>query len=150
MSTFIVVTFPDEASALQGIQTLKDLNADRSLVLYGAGLVSKGEKGRLSMRVVSEEELGVVAAGALIGGLAGLGVGLLAAAVMAAGGAVFGASAALTDRGTGKAILGEVSRHLRRETVALVADVNVDDRAVFESRMKALGGTVHNRKQPLD
>jgi uncharacterized membrane protein len=150
MSTFIVVTFPDEAGALQGMQSLKDLNSERSLVLYGAGIVTKNDKGNLSMHVVSDEALGVVAAGALIGGLAGLGVGLLAAAVLAAGGAVFGASAALTNQGAGKAIMEEVSRHLRSETVAVVADVNVDDMAVLESRMKALGGTVHNLTQPPD
>jgi len=95
MSEFMIVAFPDEVGAQRGMNSLKDLNAKGSLVLYGAGIVTKGEKGELSMRIAADAGLGVVVAGALIGGLAGLGVGVLAAAIMTAGGAVFGASAAL-------------------------------------------------------
>ncbi|MBS3649337.1 DUF1269 domain-containing protein [Pseudaminobacter sp. 19-2017] len=148
MSTFIVVVFPDEASAQRGIRALKDLNSDSSLVLHGAAIVTKNAKGKLSMHVASDDALGTVAAGTLVGGLAGLGVGLLAAAILAAGGAVFGASAALTNRSADRKIMEDVSRHLRTDASALVADVDADDMAGLESRMNALGGTVHIQDQP--
>jgi uncharacterized membrane protein len=147
MSKFLVVTFSDEARAQQGIQVLKSLSSDRSLVLHGAAVVTKDAEGKLSMHVASNDALGIVATGTLIGGLAGLGVGLLAAAVMAAGGAVFGASATLTNRGANKKLVEDVSRHLRTASAALVADVDVDDIALLGSRMKEFGGIVRRPKQ---
>lgn len=150
MSKFIIVAFPDEAGARQGLQALKDRNSDHSLVLHGAAIVTKDDRGHLSMDIASDEGLRVAAAGALIGGVAGLGVGLLAAAIMAAGGAVLGASAALTNLGAGKEIMKDVSRHLHTDSAALVADVDADDMTALERRMKALGGTVHHQKQTPD
>lgn len=142
MSTFVVVAFSDETGLRQGIQALKDLSSDGSLVLYAAATVTKDADGKLSMQVVSDDGLAVVAASALIGGLAGLGVGLLAAAIMAAGGAVAGASAAATNRGADKKIMDDVSRNLRTGSAALVIDVDVADMAAFDSRMKAVGGAI--------
>lgn len=148
MSKFIVVAFPDELGARQGLRVLKDLNSERSLVLHGAGIVTKDADGKLSMHVASDDGLGVAVPAALIGGLAGLGVGLLAAGIMAAGGAVFGASAALTNRGAGKKVMNDVSRHLHRASAALVADIDTDDKAGLESRMEEIGGSVRHHKLP--
>jgi uncharacterized membrane protein len=145
MSEFIVVSFPDEESARQGMQALADLKSDH-LVLHGAGIVIKDEKGTLSMQVVSDEGLRLVAAGALLGGLAGLGVGLLATAIMATGGAVSGVAAALTHRGAGERIMEDVARRLRAGSAALVADVEADDMAALASRMEAVGGTIRPLK----
>jgi hypothetical protein len=64
MSEFIVIAFPDEASARQGMQRLTDLRSDRRIVLHGAGLVTKDDNGNLSMQVLSDEGLTLVAAGA--------------------------------------------------------------------------------------
>jgi uncharacterized membrane protein len=143
MSRFVVVTFEDETGAREAIETLKALDAERRLVLHGAGTVVKDAAGALSMRIVSDAGSAAVATGALIGGLAGLGVGLLGAAIMAAGGAVFGASAGLTNRGAGKKVMEEVSRRLPNNSAAVVADVDLDDLAVLEDGMKPLKGHVH-------
>lgn len=72
-----------------------------------------------------------------------MGVGLLGAAIMAAGGAVFGASAGLTNRGAGKKVMEEVSRRLPKNAAAVVADIDLDDLAVLEEGMKPLKGHVH-------
>ena len=146
MSEFIVVAFPDEASARQGMQRLTDLRSDRRIVLHGAGLVTKDDNGNLSMQVLSDEGLTLVAAGALLGGLAGLGVGLLAAAIMAVGGAVSGVGAALTHRGAGERIMEDVARQLQAGSAALVADVEADDVAALEQLMDTLGGTIRHQR----
>lgn len=145
MSEFIVVAFSDEASARQGLKVLTDLKSDR-LKVHGAGIVTKDDKGKLSMEVVSDEGIRLVAVGALLGGLAGLSIGLLATAILAAGGAVSGIAAALTHRGAGEQIMKNVARQLQAATAALVADVETDDLAGLKSRLEALGGIVqqHN------
>lgn len=146
MTDFIIVIFPDEASARQGMQVLTDFASDRRVVLRGAGIVTKDDKGRLSMQVLSDEGLRLVAAGALLGGLAGLSVGLLAAAIMATGGAVSGLGAALTHRGAGERMMEDVARQLQPGSAALVGDVETDDVAALESRMEAVGGTIHHER----
>jgi uncharacterized membrane protein len=146
MTDFIIVTFPDEASARQGMQVLTDIASNDRFVLRGAGIVTKDDKGRLSMQVLSDNGLRLVAAGTLLGGLAGLSVGLLAAAIMATGGAVSGLGAALTHRGAGERMMEDVARQLQPGSAALVADVETDDVAPLESRMEAVGGTIRHER----
>lgn len=77
----------------------------------------------------------------MIGGLAGLAIGPLAAAVLATGGAVFGASAGLTNRG-GMAFAEKVTQDLPTPLAAVVAEVTTDGVAVLVARLEAVGGTV--------
>jgi len=144
MSDFIVVSFPDEATARQGMEGLTKLKSEH-FVVHGAGIVTKDDRGTLSMQILADDGLSLVGAGALLGGLAGSTVGLMAAAVMATGGAMSGLGAALTHRGAGKRLMENVGRRLKAGSAALVADVDASDKAAVKSRMEALGGAVANR-----
>ena len=93
MSSFVVAIFPDVASAHEGIRVLKELASEDVIQLYGAATVTKEESGKLTMRVMADDGPAIAAAGGLLGGLAGLAIGPLAAAIFAAGGAVSGAAA---------------------------------------------------------
>lgn len=148
MNQFITVGFPNEAAAERGLETLKELHSKGELVLHGAGIVSRDAKQELTMKVLVDRGWGVAATGAVIGGLAGLGVGLLAGAILAAGGAVWGASAALTNLGAGKKLMAEVSHHLPAGAAAVVADVDEFDISALEAAMKAIGGTLRRPAQP--
>lgn len=142
MIELVVISFPDEATAQRGLEALRELEAEDRLVLNGAGIVSRDSRQDLNMQVVVDRGLGVAATGALIGGLSGLSVGMLAGAILAAGGAVWGASAAITSRGAGKKLMTDVSRHLKPGAAALVADIDTRDMAAVNARMEALGGTL--------
>ncbi len=141
MNKSIVVSFPDEASARRGIEALTELKSEHFL-LHGAGIVIKDDSGKLAMQVVSDEGWRLIAAGVLLGGLAGLSVDLLAAAILAAGGAVSGAGAALTHRGAGERLMEKVARRLRAGSAAIVADVETGNVDFIITRMEALGGSV--------
>jgi len=142
MSTFIVALFSDTRSAGAGTKALKDLATDRVIRLHGSATVTKGDDGKLSMQVTADEGHRVTAAGVLIGGAAGLAIGPLAAAILAAGGAVFGASAALTNRASGKVFAEQVTQDLALGSVAVVAEVSTEDLTALISRLEAAGGTV--------
>lgn len=135
-------------SAAAGTKALIDLGSDKVIRLHGSATVTKGGDGKLSMQVTADEGHAVTATGVLIGGVAGLAIGPLAAAVLAAGGAVFGASAALTNRGAAKALAEQVSQDLALGSVAVVADVTSGHMNTLISSLEAAGGTVA-RQEPL-
>ena len=149
MSRFVVAIFPDLSSAQGGIDALKDLAADDVIQLNGAATVQKARDGKLTMNVIADDGLAVTAAGALIGGLAGLAIGPLAAAILAAGGAVFGASAGLTNRGAGMAFAKQVAHDLTLGVTAVVAEVTTEDMAVLIARLESAGGTVTRQETLL-
>ena len=97
MSKLVVVMFPDAAMIHEAIGALKKLRAERSIRLYASTVVARDASGKLSVQEVTKEGLGGTAVGALIGGLAGLPLGPLAVTIGAAGGALIGGSADLTQ-----------------------------------------------------
>lgn len=143
MNRFIVAVFPDAPSAQQGLLALKTLAAETVIQLHGAATATKEDNGKLSMHVAADDGPAVMATGAVIGGLAGLALGPLAAAVLATGGAVFGASAGLTNRGAGMAYAKRVSEKLAPGLVAVVADVTTEDPDTLEARLKSVGATLN-------
>lgn len=147
MSAFVVAVFSDTSMAKEGVLALQALASNATIRLHGAAIVSKNPDGKLSMTVLVDEGHAVTAAGALIGGLAGLAIGPLAAAILAAGGAVFGASAALTNRGAGKALAEKISGDLSRDNAAVVADVTTEDMRAIIAELEALGGTVMQQEE---
>ena len=100
MSSFIGVIFPDEAKAREGARVLKDLHLEGGITLHGLAVAAKDAEGKLSVRESAYEGPHGTAAGALIGGLAGLPGGPVAVAVGAAGGALIGLSADLVNGGS--------------------------------------------------
>jgi uncharacterized membrane protein len=142
MSRFVVAIFPDLGSALEGIRVLKDLASERAVELHGAATVMKGDRGKLTMQVMADDGPALTAVGALLGGLAGLAIGPLAAAVLAAGGAVSGAAAGLTHRGEGRAFAKKVARDLPFNSAAVVAELTAESLDILAVRLEALGGTV--------
>ena len=82
--------------------------------------------GKLSVQEVTKEGLGGTAVGALIGALAGLPLGPLAVTIGAAGGALIGGSADLTNEGADTEFAEKISRELAPGKAAVVAEVDDD------------------------
>src|SRR6516164_776331 len=88
MSEFIGIIFPTEAKANEGSRMLKDLHAEGSIALSGMVVVAKNATGSLSVKKSMDKRHLGTAAGALIGGLAGLPGGPIGVLFGAAGGAL--------------------------------------------------------------
>lgn len=141
MGEFVAAVFPDKASADAANMALKKLHA-RGMVIYGSAVVSKGPDGKVSVTDEIAEGSSATVGAALIGGLAGLAVGPIAAAIGAVSGALIGGSADLTDKGVGREIITRLAEELASGKDAIVADIAPDDLNAFEARLKKFGGTL--------
>jgi uncharacterized membrane protein len=144
MSRFVVVTFPDETKAHEGVHILKVLRAEGRITLHGLAVVARGSDGKLSVlgQRAYEGPHGAAVA-ALIGGLAGLPGGPVAVTLFAAGGALFGLSADLINRGAGREFVNKVLHDLSSLTKsAVIAEVSEDEGVALDARMETIGGTV--------
>ena len=141
MHRFGVAVFPDERTASNGSRALKEL-IELGTTVDASVVVVKHANGNISVLDRSGKESHATAIAAMIGGLAGLPAGPLAVAMGAAGGALIGVSAELTDRGVDARFLTKISHELAPGKAAIVADLEDDSWPLFDARMKDLGGTV--------
>lgn len=143
MSRFIVVTFPDEPKSTEGAHILKDLHAEGRITLHGLAVVARGSDGKLSVAESAYEGPHGAAVAALIGGLAALPGGPVAAALFAAGGALFGLSADIINRSAGRELVNKVLNDLSSSTKsAVIAEVSEGEGVALDARMETIGGTV--------
>jgi uncharacterized membrane protein len=96
----------------------------------------------VSTREVIKRRHATTAAGALIGGLAGLPFGPLAMAIGAGCGVIFGYSAELLHEGDVSELMQKVSRELAPGQAAAVVEIAKEGSEVFAARMEQIGGTV--------
>jgi len=141
VSKLVVFSLPDETKIREGIRALKGMQANGNIKIYAAAVVAKDSSGKLSVQGIAHDELGVTAAGALIGGLAGLAAGPLATTIGAAGGAIIGGTAGFLNQRDDSEFANSVARELAPGQSAIVADVDEDGVTAFEAEMQAIGGT---------
>ena len=137
---FGVAVFPDEKAASNGSCALKELIKHGTTV--DSFVVVKRADGKLSVLDRSDGESHATAIAAMIGGLAGLPAGPLAAAMGAAGGALIGFSAEMTDREVDARFLNKLSHELAPGKAAIFADLEDHNFPLFDATMKEFGGTV--------
>jgi uncharacterized membrane protein len=141
---FVAAVFSDKKSANAANMALRKLHA-KGMVIYGSAVVSKGPDGKVSVTDEIAEGSSATAVAALIGGLAGLAVGPIAAAIGAVGGALIGRSADLTDRGVAREIVTRLAEELASGKDAIVADIAPDELKAFEAKLEKFGGTLIHR-----
>jgi uncharacterized membrane protein len=143
MSRYIGVIFPDEAKADEGSRVLKDLHVEGNIELSGMAVVVKDVTGTLLVKKSMDEGPLGLAAGALIGGLAGLPGGPIGVVIGATGGALFGRAADLLNLGDLTKFFDKVSRELPPGNTAVVAEVTEHSgTSLCDTRMQAIGGTI--------
>ena len=142
MSKFVVVIFPDDKAASEGLRALKDLHAEGTITLYSNAVVQRSAEGLLS---VKEEQTAVpvgVGVGALLGGLIGLFAGPVGAVAGLTGGTGLGALRDLFNLGVSDDFLATISNELSPGKTALVAEIAEEWITPLDTRMSALGGIV--------
>jgi uncharacterized membrane protein len=142
MNKFVVVIFPDEATAYAGTRALKELGAEGSLTLYGMCVVAKGASGQLSVKEAADQGPLGTAVGALAGGLIGLIGGPVGAAIGLGSGTLLGSLSDLFNLGVSATFVEEVSRELMPGMTAVVAEVDEEWVTPLDTRMAAIGGLV--------
>jgi uncharacterized membrane protein len=124
------------------ISALRKLRSDRSNKLYASAVVTKSTARELSVQEITKEGHGGTTAGALIGALAGLAVGPVAAAITATGGAVIGNAADLSAEDDFGEFANNVADSIAPRGMAIVADIAEDGVSAFTAAIEGLGGTV--------
>jgi uncharacterized membrane protein len=148
MTKFIVVVFPDEKKAEEGIRALEALHQEGSVTVYNAAVLMKDADGNTSVR--HEKGQGPLGAGvgALLGGLVGLVGGPVVAAFGIAAGTISGGWLDALKLGTRADFLDDVCRKLTPGKSAVLAEVTEDRIMPLDMRMDALGGVVIREPRP--
>lgn len=142
ISKFVVITFPDESKAAEGVRALKELHSNGAIALYGHAVIERDAKGTLSIKQKAGEGPLGVGVGALVGGLLGLFGGPMGAAVGVAGGGLLGGFRDLFNLGVGEEFVAAVSKDLTAGKFAIVAEISEDWVSPLDTRMGTLGATV--------
>jgi len=145
MDRMLVVVFDSESKAYEGKTALQQLASEGSIGLYAYAVLAKQADGTATIKQGGDAgPIGTLVGtsfGALIGLLGGP-VGMLAGA---AAGMSTGAVMDFANLGIGEDFIDDVTRVLRPNKVALVAEIEEDWIAPVDTRMEALGGTVFRR-----
>lgn len=142
MSKFVVIVFPGEAQAYQGVRALKELHGEGNLTLYGMAVIAKDAKGTLSVKDAADPGPLGTAVGALVGGLVGVLAGPAGALAGVAGGTVVGSMIDLFNYGVGEDFVSKVANGLAPSKTAIVAEIAETWTTPLETRMTGLGGTI--------
>lgn len=142
MNKFVVVVFPDEKSAYEGVHALQDLHENGSVSLFALSVVYRDPSGNLSIKQqVDSGPLGL-GVGALVGGLIGLFGGPAGAAVGVAGGALVGSWRDFIHAEVSDDFLEGIQNELGARKYAVVAEVAEEWTTPINVRMEQVGGTV--------
>jgi uncharacterized membrane protein len=145
MDKMMVVVFPEETAAYEGLKALKELHARADITLYAAAVVVKDSSGAISVKqAVDPGPLGT-AVGMLTGSLVGLLGGPVGAAVGFATGGGAGFVFDLADLGIGASFLDDVSKALGPGKTAVLAEVQETWTTPVDTRLGQLGGVVFRR-----
>jgi len=145
MERMLVVVFDNEKKAYEGKSALNQLQYDGDLSIYAEAVVVKHADGSISVK--EQDDFGPVGTvigtslGALIGALGGP-VGL---AIGATAGLTLGGLADVDNLLVGDDFLGDVTKSLTPNKVALVAQIEETWTTPVDTRMETLGGTVFRR-----
>lgn len=142
MEKFVVVTFPTQEKAYEGVRALKELDAEGSLSLYGMEVVGRDSAGVLHVKQVADAGPIGMGVGALLGGLFGLLGGPVGAAVGFSGGALIGGTSDLVNSGISSSFVEEVSSKLTPGKTAIIAEVDEEWITPLDTRMESLGADV--------
>jgi len=145
MDRMLVVVFDSETKAYEGKNALQQLASEGSIGLYAYAVLTKQADGTATIKQGGDAgPIGTLVGtsfGALIGLLGGP-VGMLAGAAAGMGA---GAGVDFLNLGVGEDFIDDVTKALKPNTVALVAEIEEDWIVPVDTRMEAIGGIVFRR-----
>ena len=145
MDRMIVVVFDSENQAYEGKKALQQLVDEGSIGLYAYAVLAKQPDGTATIKQGDNAGPLATLVGTSFGSLIGLLGGPAGMAVGAAAGMSAGAGMDFANLGIGEDYLDDVTKVLKPNKFALVAEVEEDWVAPVDSRMEAIGGTVYRR-----
>jgi uncharacterized membrane protein len=143
MNRVLVVIFSEASAAFDGRDSLKSLDHEDLLTLYGYAIVTKKPDGTCDL--IDSHELGGLPTvlGSSLGSLIGLLGGPAGFAIGTMAGFLAGLTADLNTARVSAGFVDEVSRELTPGKFALVADVDEDWTRWVDLRMQELGGVTY-------
>ncbi len=145
MERILVVVFDNEKKAFEGRSALRQLEAENSLTIYEGAVVVKHADGTVSVKQLDDSGPIGTLTGTAVGGLIGLLGGPVGLALGAASGLTVGAFYDADTLRFGEDFVDDVSKSLKPNKVAVVAEVEEAWTIPVDTRMEALGGTVFRR-----
>jgi uncharacterized membrane protein len=145
MDRMLVVVFDNETNAYQGKNALQELANEGSIGVYAYAVLAKKADGTATIK--QGDDLGPIGTlvgttfGSLIGMLGGP-VGMLAGATA---GMSVGAGADISDASLSSDFIDDVTKVLKPNKVALVAEIDEEWVTPVDTRMESIGGTVFRR-----
>lgn len=142
MTNLIVLSFPDEAKAIQASHKLIELESFGDISIFEKAIIKKGADGEYTslqsestdgLRLVSGMALGTLIG--VIGGPVGMMVGMLT-------GTAIGAIAETDYVDFAEDFVNKVSDRLKVGDVAILAEVSEDSPAFVDNVVTTLGGTI--------
>jgi uncharacterized membrane protein len=146
MENVLAVNFSEDSKAYEALSQLKDLDGQSQVELAGAAVVVRSEDGHVEIK----DEVGDTGySGTATGGVIGLIVGILGGPfgvlIGGATGLLIGSLFDLDDEEETESALSAISRSVRAEHPALLAEVSEQSSDVIDAAMEGLGGTVLRR-----
>ena len=145
MDRMLVVVFDNETNAYQGKEALQELANEGSIGVYAYAVLAKKADGTATIK--QGDDSGPI--GTLVGTAFGSLIGILGGPVGMVAGATAGMSAGaatdLSNASLGADFLDDVTKVLKPNKVALVAEIDEEWVTPVDTRMEAIGGTVFRR-----
>ena len=145
MDRMIVIVFDSENKAYEGKKALQQLADEGSIGLYAYAVLAKQPDGTATIKQGDTAGPLATLVGTSFGSLIGLLGGPAGMMIGAAAGMGAGAGMDFANLGIGEDFLDDVTKELKPNKFALVAEVEEDWVAPVDSRMEAIGGTVYRR-----
>jgi uncharacterized membrane protein len=145
MNKVLVAVFDNEKTTFEGLSALKELHEQGDITLYATAVVSKNEKGEVSLKTAADEGPIGTATGLFAGSLIGLLGGPIGLALGATTGALMGLvfDAGADDINT--AFVDEVANALTNGKTAIIAEVDETWTIPVDARLESLGAIVFRR-----
>jgi uncharacterized membrane protein len=145
MDRMLVVVFDSEKQAYEGKKALQQLDGEGSIAVYAYAVIAKDANGAVTVRQSDDPgPLGSLV-GTSLGSLIGLLGGPAGLAIGAAVGLLAGSTVDLGNARVGGDFVDDVSKQLRPNRLAVVAEVQEDWTTPVDTRMEAIGGIVFRR-----
>ncbi len=140
MDKFLVVVFPDEVKAFDGVRRLHRLHADGSVTLYSWTVIKKDASGAVTTLQREDQPPVGIAVGSLVGVLAGVLGGPVGVAVGLSAGSMLGLIRDAREVDVSYDFLSKVEHELTAGRCAVVAELEETWVTPVDVEMDAAGG----------
>lgn len=142
MDRMLVVVFDTEAKAIDGKNELLQLDDEGLITVYDHAIIGRNAEGTTTVKKTDDTgPLGTLA-GAVLGSLIGLLSGPMGLAVGAVVGSLAGSTVDLHKTMIGEDFVADVTKELKPDRFAVVAEIQEDSTTLVDTRMASIGGIV--------